>query len=135
MHSDHVVPAIEFLSRCPVGARIEAIVEAVRAFPPPSFPPSQMWHVMSGEMKGLYEIRVRNRQTSIASFAYLMRTVRSMASVGRHLSWFQEEPNQSAAQCRPTFMPMPSSIATDIGRQRPSLSSDREETRASGFMT
>ena len=71
LHSDRVVPAIEFLSGCPVAARIEAIVEAGRAFPPPSFPPSQMWHVMSGEMKGLYEIRVRNRQTLHRVFCVL----------------------------------------------------------------
>ena len=71
LHSDRAVPAIDFLSQCPVAARIEAIVEAVRAFPPTSFPPSQMWHVMSGEMKGLYEIRVRYRQTLHRLFCIL----------------------------------------------------------------
>lgn len=71
LHSDRAVPAIDFLSRCPVAARIEAIVEAVRAFPPPSFPPSQMWHVMTDEMKGLYEIRVRYRQTLHRLFCIL----------------------------------------------------------------
>jgi hypothetical protein len=34
-----------------------AIVVAVRDAPPPSFPPSKMWHVMHGEMKGFYEAR------------------------------------------------------------------------------
>lgn len=71
LHSDRAVPAIDFLSRCPVAERIEAIVEAVRSFPPPSFPPSQMWHAMSGDMKGLYEIRVRHRQTLHRLFCIL----------------------------------------------------------------
>jgi len=39
LHSDRTVPAIDFLNRCPVADRIEAIVETVRSFPPPSFPP------------------------------------------------------------------------------------------------
>jgi hypothetical protein len=71
LHSDRTVPAIDFLNRCPVADRIEAIVEAVRSFPPPSFPPSQMWHVMSDEMKGFYEIRVRYRQTLHRLFCIL----------------------------------------------------------------
>ncbi len=71
LHSDRSVPAIDFLSRCPVATQIEAIAGAVRAYPPPSFPPSQMWHVMSGAMRGLYEIRVRNRQTLHRLFCLL----------------------------------------------------------------
>ncbi len=71
LHTDRSIPAIAFLARCPVASRIEAIAEAVRAFPPPSFPPSQMWHVMSGGMKGLYEIRVRYRTTLYRLFCVL----------------------------------------------------------------
>jgi len=71
LHSDRSAPAIDFLGRCPVAGRIEAIAEAVRGYPPPSFPPSQMWHVMSGTMKGLYEIRVRHRQTLHRLFCLL----------------------------------------------------------------
>ena len=36
---------------------LTAIVVAVRDAPPPSFPPSNMWHVMHDEMKGFYEAR------------------------------------------------------------------------------
>ena len=71
LHSDRSAPAMHFWSRCPVASRIEAIVEAVRGFPPPSFPPSQMWHAMSDEMKGLYEIRVRHRTTLHRLFCIL----------------------------------------------------------------
>lgn len=71
LHSDRTVPAVDFLSGCPAAGRIEAIVEAVRSFPPPRFPPSQMWHAMSGDMSGLYEIRVRHRQTLHRLFCIL----------------------------------------------------------------
>jgi hypothetical protein len=52
-------PAREFLLGCPQPVRemLLAIVVAVRDAPPPSFPPSRMWHVMHGEMKGIYEAR------------------------------------------------------------------------------
>lgn len=52
-------PAREFLLGCPQPVRemLLAIVVAVRDAPPPSFPPSKMWHVMHGEMKGFYEAR------------------------------------------------------------------------------
>jgi hypothetical protein len=52
-------PAREFLLGCPQPVRemLLAIVLAVRDAPPPSFPPSKMWHVMHGEMKGFYEAR------------------------------------------------------------------------------
>ena len=54
-----VAPAREFLLGCPQPVRemLLAIVVAVRDAPPPSFPPSKMWHVMHGEMKGFYEAR------------------------------------------------------------------------------
>ena len=52
-------PAREFLLGCPQPVRemLLAIVVAVRDAPPPSFPPSKMWHVMHREMKGFYEAR------------------------------------------------------------------------------
>lgn len=52
-------PARKFLLDCPQPVRemLTAIVVAVRDAPPPSFPPSKMWHVMHGEMKGFYEAR------------------------------------------------------------------------------
>ena len=71
LHSDATVPAMDFLGGCPVATRIEAIAEAVRSFPPPSFPPSQMWHAMSGDMKGFHEIRARHRQTLHRLFCIL----------------------------------------------------------------
>src|SRR5665213_1680454 len=57
--SEDTAPAREFLLGCPQPVRemLLAIVVAVRDAPPPSFPPSKMWHVMHGEMKGFYEAR------------------------------------------------------------------------------
>jgi hypothetical protein len=54
-----LAPACGFLIGCPQPVRemLLAIVVAVRDAPPPSFPPSKMWHVMHGEMKGFYEAR------------------------------------------------------------------------------
>ena len=54
-----LAPARSFLLDCPQPVRemLLAIVVAVRDAPPPSFPPSKMWHVMHGEMKGFYEAR------------------------------------------------------------------------------
>ena len=54
-----LAPARSFLLDCPQPVRemLLAIVVAVRDAPPPSFPPSRMWHVMHGEMKGFYEAR------------------------------------------------------------------------------
>jgi hypothetical protein len=59
MTKDGRVPAREFLSDCPGPVRemLLAILVAVRDAPPPSFPPSGMWHAMHGEMKGIYEAR------------------------------------------------------------------------------
>jgi hypothetical protein len=55
----NTAPAREFLLDCPQPVRemLLAIVVAVRDAPPPSFPPSRMWHVMHGAMKGFYEAR------------------------------------------------------------------------------
>ncbi|HEY5342885.1 MAG TPA: hypothetical protein VIJ66_04415 [Solirubrobacteraceae bacterium] len=57
--AEEMAPARKFLLGCPQPVRemLLAIVVAVRDAPPPSFPPSKMWHAMHGEMKGLYEAR------------------------------------------------------------------------------
>ena len=54
-----LVPARQFLLDCPQSVRemLLAIVVAVRDAPPPNFPPSRMWHVMHGAMKGFSEAR------------------------------------------------------------------------------
>lgn len=54
------VPADEFLDSCPSGveATILAVLEAVRAAPPPQFSGGGKWEAMRGAMKGYYEIRV-----------------------------------------------------------------------------
>lgn len=54
------VPAEEFLDACPVKveATILAVLEAVRAAPPPAFSGGGKWEAMHGLMGGYYEIRV-----------------------------------------------------------------------------
>jgi hypothetical protein len=54
------VPAEEFLDSCPskIDARFNAVLEAVRAAPPPSFSGGGYWEAMHGEMGGYYEIRL-----------------------------------------------------------------------------
>lgn len=55
------IPAEGFLDGLPtrVEARIDAVLEAVRAAPPPKFSGGGFWEAMHGEMGGYYEIRVR----------------------------------------------------------------------------
>jgi Txe/YoeB family toxin of Txe-Axe toxin-antitoxin module len=54
------VPADAFLDACPakVEATILAVLEAVRAAPPPAFSGGGKWEAMHGSMAGYYEIRV-----------------------------------------------------------------------------
>ncbi len=54
------IPAEEFLDSCPakVEATILAVLEAVRAAPPPAFSGGGKWEAMHGGMGGYYEIRV-----------------------------------------------------------------------------
>lgn len=54
------VPADDFLDGCPVKveATILAVLEAVRAAPPPSFSGGGKWEAMHGALGGIYEIRV-----------------------------------------------------------------------------
>lgn len=53
-------PGVEFLSACPakVRAKLIAVLEAVRAAPPPAFSGGGKWEAMHGSMGGYYEIRV-----------------------------------------------------------------------------
>ena len=57
---DGKVPAEEFLNNCPakVDARFSAVLEAVRAAPPPQFSGGGYWEAMHGNMGGYYEIRL-----------------------------------------------------------------------------
>ena len=58
--SDGNVPGEDFLDSCPtkVEATILAVLEAVRAAPPPQFSGGGKWEAMRGNMGGYYEIRV-----------------------------------------------------------------------------
>jgi hypothetical protein len=53
-------PGEDFLDSCPakVEATILAVLEAVRAAPPPQFSGGGKWEAMRGNMGGYYEIRV-----------------------------------------------------------------------------
>lgn len=53
------VPAADFLAVCPIRVRANllAVVEAVRAAPPPAFSGGGKWDAMHGSMAGYYEIR------------------------------------------------------------------------------
>lgn len=57
--ADDDVPSARFLLSCPgsVHQMLLAIIVAVQQAPPPSFPPSNMWHVMHDEMRGFHEAR------------------------------------------------------------------------------
>jgi hypothetical protein len=48
--TDDSVPAVEFLSSCPnkVAANLFAVLEAVRAAPPPAFSGGGKWEAMHG---------------------------------------------------------------------------------------
>lgn len=57
---DGSVPAEDFLDTCPtkVAATIDAVLEIVRAAPPPAFSGGGKWEAMHGNMGGYYEVRV-----------------------------------------------------------------------------
>lgn len=59
-NEDGVAPALQFLISCPVKvrAKLAAVLEAVRAAPPPAFSGGGKWEAMHGMMGGYYEIRV-----------------------------------------------------------------------------
>jgi len=54
------VPAERFLDACPtkVDATFNAVLDAVRAAPPPAFSGGGKWEAMHGTMSGYYEIRL-----------------------------------------------------------------------------
>ncbi len=54
------VPASTFLDTCPLKttATFSAVLDAVRAAPPPAFSGGGKWEAMHGTMSGYYEIRV-----------------------------------------------------------------------------
>jgi Txe/YoeB family toxin of Txe-Axe toxin-antitoxin module len=58
--ADGDIPAELFLDACPtkVEATMMAVLEAVRAAPPPAFSGGGKWEAMHGGMAGYYEIRV-----------------------------------------------------------------------------
>lgn len=55
----NAVPARTWLNSCPNSVQIHlaAVVVAVRDGPPPSFPASNYWHAMRGDMSGFFECR------------------------------------------------------------------------------
>ncbi len=57
--SSGTVPAQRFLLDCPTSmrAKLLAVLEVVRAAPPPAFSGGGFWEAMHGSMKGYYEIR------------------------------------------------------------------------------
>lgn len=61
---DGTVPAEEFLDSIPtkIDAKINAVLEAVAAAPPPSFSGGGMWEAMHGPMTGFFEVRVPGPQ-------------------------------------------------------------------------
>lgn len=58
------VPGRDFLERCPVAARMAAVLRAVAEAPPNAFAGGGYWEAMHGSMAGYYEVRVdgRNRR-------------------------------------------------------------------------
>jgi Txe/YoeB family toxin of Txe-Axe toxin-antitoxin module len=59
--SDGAIPTRTFLDAAParIAAEIHAVLEAVATAPPPAFSGGGKWEAMHGDMRGLYEIRVR----------------------------------------------------------------------------
>ncbi len=56
----HSVPALQFLDASPLGvrAKIQAVLDAVVAAPPPAFSGGLQWQAMHGDMAGYHEVRV-----------------------------------------------------------------------------
>ena len=50
---DGSIPAEEFLASCPTGveAKIEAVLDAIAAAPPPSFSGGGLWEAMHGTLE------------------------------------------------------------------------------------
>lgn len=69
------VPAIDFLDGLPpkIGAKMQAVLEAVAAAPPPSFSGGGKWEAMHGDMAGYYEVRVQGGDKNHRLFCVLAR--------------------------------------------------------------
>ena len=52
------VPGRDFLERCPIAARMAAVLRVVADAPPNSFAGGGYWEAMHGTMAGYYEVRV-----------------------------------------------------------------------------
>lgn len=61
---NQAVPAREFLANCPDGveAKLNAVVKAVAAAPPPAFSGGGKWEAMHGDMNGFYEARADGKK-------------------------------------------------------------------------
>jgi hypothetical protein len=90
------VPAEDFLDGCPakIDARINAVLQAVAAAPPPSFSGGGMWEAMHGEMTGYHEVRVTGPgREQFRLFCLLDRAGPGLpgpcivALTGRHKPW------------------------------------------------
>ena len=55
------VPGRDFLERCPLAARIAAVLQAVAEAPPNAFAGGGYWEAMHGTMAGYFEVRVDGR--------------------------------------------------------------------------
>jgi hypothetical protein len=55
------IPARDFLERCPVAARMAAVLRAVAEAPPNAFAGGGYWEAMRGTMAGYHEVRVDGR--------------------------------------------------------------------------
>lgn len=73
--ADGSVPTLSFLDRLPakVAAEIHAVLEAVATAPPPAFSGGGKWEAMHGQMRGMYEVRVRQGQTLFRLICLLER--------------------------------------------------------------
>ena len=81
------VPGRDFLERCPVAARMAAVLRAVAEAPPNAFAGGGYWEAMHGTMAGYYEVRVDGRTGAITGCSACWSvTERGSASAGR-ASW------------------------------------------------
>lgn len=79
---DSSIPARDFLlTSCPVkvAANLLAVLEAVRAAPPPAFSGGGKWEAMHGTMAGYYEIRATGPGRCTTGSSAGLRTARRMS--------------------------------------------------------
>lgn len=88
---DDSVPGDDFLDGLPAktSAHFYAVLEAVRAAPPPRFSGGGYWEAMHGSMNGYYEVRKRAKKEHHRLFCVLekrmTRRFRSAALTDRRL--------------------------------------------------